>query len=228
MRAKRIIAIITALLIINCNSTFCFANSDIQDNISYYTISANKILISDGSSSAIMELELSNNCEKYIITPSDGVSSQFYFSIDRDNNTIYSSITGKTTSFELEDSIEVANDKENYSTGSVKSGSVQRIPKHISYKKLADMVTPTSSQISWASAIITIIAAIMGVTIATSASVIVTLFSTTMWDTVRKQIVNRSPSHGIKAVVKKSEQRRHEGGKIVIGYKYTIESVGTY
>lgn len=225
MGYKKFVSLLLVVAMVISSTSIAFGStSRLKNGLDVTKLSDESIVISDGEESARME-HFTSGCEDIYTVSFLGEGEDFYFLVNNDNHTIYSSATGKTITMPTEE----YEASESFITGSDEiQGVVATYTKRISYKRLAELVTPTSSQISIAAAVILIISLILGVTISTPAAVVVALLSTPLWDKIRKGIVNRSPDHGLKAVVQKKTQRRHEGGKIVYGYSYSIASLGTY
>lgn len=192
-----------------------------QRTLEITRLSDEMLVISDDDGTAVMKVQENDKEMIVSVETLQGNVEEGFFIYDKDRETIYSSYTGKT--FSVSD---IASDNEitPQATGDV----VARKTHYVSYAKLADAVTPTSSDISIASAIITIVAAAQGVTIATTAVIIVALLSTSAWDRVRTGITSGSSSHGIKVVVATEEIQRHQGGNSVIAYRYVIENIDFY
>ncbi len=215
---------VLCIIMVASMSSLAFAGTDVAafgTTFQITTLADDIIIIADGNNTGLMQMEYVNEKMRITVTELEGNVAEGYFVYDKVNGTMYSSYTNQT--FYLTDIIS-ENGPVNRAAGDV----VSRTTYRVSYNTLANAVTPTSGQISIASAIITIIAALQGVTIATTATIFVGLLSTQLWDNIRDGLVNRSTSHGISVVVAKVEIQKHQGGRIVLGYKYEIESVGTY
>ncbi len=221
---KKIMSILLGLSIILSFDSVAFAETEIgmEEGSLYITeLSDETFTMTDDEGTAVMKIRESTKETIVSVEKLQGNVEEGFFIYDRDKKTIYSSYTGKTFSvFDI-----AAND--NISPQAV-GDVVARRTHYISHEKLADAVTPTSSDISIASALITIVAATQGVTIATGAAVIIALMSTSAWDAVRDGIADRSPNHGIKVVVATVEVQKHQGGKFVTGYRYKVESISRY
>ena len=224
IKIRKIVSVLLALAMIFSVSSVAFAGTQIElkgEPLEITKLSDEMFIMTGDDGTAVMKIK-ENDSEMVVSVESvKGNVEEGFFLYNKDAETIYSSYTGKT--FSVADIV-----SENEITPKAVGDVVSRKTHYISYAKLADAVTPTSSDISIASAIITIIAAAQGVTISTAAIIIVALLSTPAWDAVRAGIVDRSPNHGIKVVVATVEIQKHQGGRIVTGYKYEVESISTY
>jgi hypothetical protein len=221
---KKIISILLGISMVLSANSIAMANVDVEiegKNLEITKLSDEMLILTGEEGSAFMNAR--ENDEEIIVSVEclQGSVEDGFFIYNKNDETIYSSYTEKT--FYISD-IASGNEIAPNAAGDV----VSRKTHYISYAKLADAITPSSSDISIASAIITLIAVAQGVTISTTATVILALMSTSAWDAVRNGITNRSSNHGIKVVVATVEIQKHQGGKFVTGYKYEIESVSTY
>ncbi len=217
---KKIISLILVMtLILNIGATV-FAATD-NDALSTIKLTENRILMKIDDEFGVLTVDETARSAK--LTVEVGGEVEGYFNIDKVNNTIYSSYTGKTISIpEIENDIEVMPQ----AVGDV----VDSYEKKISYADMSDLVTEAATSLAVAAALISLVSFALGVTLATGAGAIVTLigFIPGAWDNIRDGIGSGSASHGIKVVVDKVEIQKHQGGKIVKGYKFEISSVSLY
>ncbi len=224
MNYRRIVSLIMLVVMAACSfTTTCFADSINEDGIEITPVNDNALIISDGEDSVLMECESNESEDIYSVTDLEGEEEDYYFSYDKDSNTLYSSLTGEYIDLSEDEELTPSSQIEPiYEIQSERVGAKYVI---ISYKKLAQSVLPSSSQINIASAILVIAAAVLGVTLSPAASAIIPLIP---WDTIRTGISNKASNHGVRLLVGIYTQRRHEGGKIVYGHKYKVEKVTAY
>ena len=219
---KLLSLILVIILIFNMGTTvFAYSNLSSDSDFSVSKLSENSFLMSKGDNTGILTIKETTKGTTLTVKNNASGEDEGYFYINKIEGTIYSSYTGNTICIS-----EINSDNEimPLAVGDV----VSRTTHKISYAALSDMVTPTSTDISIASAMITIVAAIQGVTIVTVAAIVVALLSTPLWDVIRAGLLSKDTKHGIQVVVAKVEIQKHQGGGIVKGYKYEIESVSTY
>ena len=219
-KRKKIISLILIMtLILNIGGTV-FAATD-NDALSTIKLTENRILMKIDDEFGVLTVDETARGAKFTVEVGGEVEG--YFNIDKVNNTIYSSYTGKTISIpEIESDIGVMPQ----AVGDV----VESYENKISYADMCDLVTFTSTNLAYAAALITLVSLAMGVTLTAGAAAVVTMigFIPGAWNDIRNGIGGGSASHGIKVVVDKVEIQKHQGGKIVKGYKFEISSVSLY
>lgn len=221
---KKLVSIVLCIVMVISMSSTALAITDVETVDGQFAatkLSDNMIILANDSAKGLIQAVEDDTEMRVTITRLDGNVDEGYLVYDKLDNTMYSSYTNKT--FSLEDVISETEPGDR-AVGDV----VSRTTHKISYNTLANSVTPTSTEFGIASVIIGMIAALQGVTISTGASMFLLFISSPMWDDIREGLVNRSTKHGIKVVVAKVEIQKHQGGRVVKGYKYEIESVGTY
>lgn len=213
---KKLMSILLSLTMIFGMGTSVFAGTTNTENgkLAITQLSNTRYLITDGEGSAVMSVEENEDFLKVYVTENE---ENNYLLVNKEAGTIYSTYTGKT----------VGVDEITAESGISTMSIVEQTTHNISYKTLAGLVSSTSSDISIASTIITCIAAAQHVMIATAAGVVVALISGSLTIIV-DGIKNASPNHGIKVVVNTEEIKKHQGGRWVTGYRYTIGSISTY
>lgn len=98
--------------------------------------------------------------------------------------------------------------------------------KKISYKKLSDFVTATSTAASIAGAILTILG-MMGLAVVNSISAIVSIIGGII-SVIQIGIGKKSAKHGITVTLKKYRHVRHRAGKRLVRYSYNMSGVAKY
>jgi len=205
-------------LILNIGATV-FAATD--NDLSTIKLTENSILMKIDDEVGILTVDETTISAKFTVEIGGEVDG--YFNIDKVNNTIYSSYTGKTILIpEFESNIVVRPQ----AVGDIVDTTVTKI----SYADICDLVTEITDNLALAGALITLVAAALSLTLATGAGVVVTLIGLIpgAWNDIRNGIEGGSASHGIKVVVDTVEIQKHQGGKIVKGYKYEVSSVSLY
>lgn len=217
---KKVLSLILILTLIFNMGVTVFATSN-DDALSVIKLAENRYLMNINDEVGILTVKETAKDTKLTVEVSGEVEGYFY--IDRINDTIYSSYTGKTISIS---EIEIDNVMIPQAVGDI----VESTTHKISYAAIGELVSSTASQIGIAGALITILAAIMGVTIATGPTVLIAAISLipSAWDLIRNGIAGLDENHGIKVVVDKVEIQKYQGGRLVKGYRYDISSVTTY
>ena len=226
---KKIIGILLALAMVFSTSVISFAGTIQTENLNITPLTDTTYMLSDGKDTAIMKFSETSQNLKVEITNASGVDSDNgYFLIDKTTGNIYSSFTGEsinTSDIITKGGMQIDN-SEDISTTAVGDVVWSKTYK-VSYAKLAKLCNSASSNLTIASAIITCVAAVAGVTISTTAIMLISV-TTIGFEVIKAGIKSKSSSHGISAKVQKVEIQKHQGGRLVTGYSYKIKSVGAY
>ena len=203
-------------LILNIGATV-FAATD--NDLSTIKLTENSILMKIDDEVGILTVDETARSAKFTVEVGGEVDG--YFNIDKVNNTIYSSYTGKTILIpEFESNIVVRPQ----AVGDIVDTTVTKI----TYADICDLVTEITDNLALAAIIAGLVAYGMGVTLAAGAILTFIGLIPGAWGEIRDGIEGGSASHGIKVVVDTVEIQKHQGGKIVKGYKYEVSSVSLY
>lgn len=220
---KKLISVVLVLIMVFSMGTAAFADSGVNynknNNFRITRMSDNLFYMSDGKEKGFMKIKETKTSATITVEVNNQVEG--YFLLNRVNGTVYSSYTGNTISVsEIRSNEEITP----FAVGDV----VSRTTSYISYAKLAESVKAGNSIFSKAAAIISIVAILQGVVIASATLAVASLISAYMSDIIDSGLVNKSTSHGVKAVVARVEIQKHQGGGMAKGYKYDIEAISTY
>lgn len=216
MRKSISILLVVALVMSMSFSVFAGTGVTISTEggqLSVIPINENTCLISDETGIATINSKVTSTEE---IISLNGTERDGYLSIDRNTGTLYSSFTGNTV--RIEDLIE----KETIRP--MDAGKTTVYEYKISYKRLGEVITASATKKELAVAIVGIIGAVQGVTLA--ASTIMLTIGTTLFKDIMAGVAKKKPG-GIVVQVNLTKTTRHQGGNIVPAYRYTV-SVSQY
>ena len=218
---KKIISLLVVFTIVFGSISFAFADSKSFDhsNCRIEKVNDSRYIISIDDSKAVLSLAKTAEGESFEVKElTEGEA--YYFIVNDKTDTIYSSLTDNT--------LNLSQFRSNNANAMVASNVATSFNVKISFAKLAELLLPDSSQVAWATAIIAIIAGAQGITIATSVTVVVTLLGAIGWTELKAGIVSKATNHGIKVTVNQDEIEKHQGGRMVKGYRYEIVGVSRY
>ncbi len=226
---KLVVAVMVMCMVVG-GSTVSFAGVSHEDGLTIKQLSDEKFVLSDGGESAAVDVsETSTKLKVELTSLSGNDADNGYFLFNKETGVIYSSFTGESILAEdviVEDETTLAKQDGISQAAAAKKVAWSKTYK-VSYAKLAKLCGSASSNRSIATAIIICIATASGVTISTTAVVVSALISGQL-AVIQAGLKTKSPKHGIRATVNKVEIRKHQGGRVVKGYSYTISKVGTY
>lgn len=146
-----------------------------------------------------------------------------YFMIDKSDNTLYSSITGKTIDVEEE----MQSIGEVYAKASVPPATKSL---KISYYKIYNALDKAATATMVAALILSMFTAAVAIPVITTVSQIISSFSSvlSMVVTKLKSTSKTSKKHGVLVNSNRVTYKKHQGGKTFYYYKYKIVSLKTY
>lgn len=217
---KKLLSIVLVLMLaLNIGMTAFAVTND--NGLSVTKLSGSSILVTTGDQRGILTFKETVKGTTFTVKELTSGDVEGYFYINKVDDTIYSSYTGNTIS--VSDTY-INNDVMPMAVGDVFDTNTY----DVSYADLAELVLPTSSQLSIIGAMLATVVAITGVAIAAVPSVILAWLGTSVWDTIRAGITDQIEDSGLRVVVDTIEIEKHQGGRIVKGYKYEVTSVSLY
>lgn len=135
---------------------------------------------------------------------------------------MYSSQTGQTVTIQ---ELSIDQSVENQKAAKAKSNWPKTYS--ISYKKLRSVVSSTANKFTIAVAIITVAAAIMGVTISTAGGVVVALIGAG-FVAIYEGLKYPKKTKGVKVKVDRKKVTEYHGNSSWTGYRYNVVKVWTY
>lgn len=182
------------------------------------------VLSEDGTETKITLLENDSDIKTTIEDTETGDKEVFL--LDKENGTLYSSITGET--IDVSEEITAAKDFNDVSSGIRKakrkdaSGSIK-----ISYAKMSKALGKAASASNIAALILSIFSAGMSYPVLTTVALLVSNFSNIL-SIICSKYSKGSPDHGVKVSYKRITIKKHQAGHVFETYKYKITNLGTY
>ncbi|WP_143404593.1 hypothetical protein [Hornefia porci] len=235
MNARRIISLMIAFTLIVTMPATAFGATKIDpgdsidhkidmalsDDIKALQIDENTVKLYDYENSAILKIHENEGVIKYDVKV-DGESESDYFLINKEKGTLYSSQTGQTVTIQ---ELSIDQSVENQKAAKAKSNWPKTYS--ISYKKLRSVVSSTANKFTIAVAIITVAAAIMGVTISTAGGVVVALIGAG-FVAIYEGLKYPKKTKGVKVKVDRKKVTEYHGNSSWTGYRYNVVKVWTY
>ena len=217
MKTVAMTLIVTIIVLVVGNS-MAFASVDTKEGLSVIPLTDEKYMLLDENDVAIMTLQ----SQKHLFTVSvDTVAGNHeFFSVDTNTGTLYSSVTNRV--FQREELLS-DDDESQMSTFAVEDSWI----KKISYTKLAEVTGAIADKLTIAAAIISITAAIMGVTISTGPAIVVSVIGAA-FVIIIDALKAPKKTKGVKVSVDKIKTVKHQAGQTFTFYQYEIPSVDTY
>lgn len=226
---KLVVAVMVMCMVVG-GSTVSFAGTSHEDGLTIKQLSDEKFLLSDGDESAAVDVsETSTNLKVKLTSLSGNDADDGYFLFNKETGEIYSSFTGESILAEdviVEDEAPLAK-QEGISQAAAAKKVVWSKTYKISYAKLAKLYSSAASNVKIAAAIIAIVGVASGYPITATAGAVAILMGAHA-ERIKAGIKKRDARHGVCATVNKVEIRKHQGGRVVKGYSYTISKIGTY
>ncbi len=218
MKTVAMTLIVTIIVLVVGNS-MAFASVDTKEGLSVIPLTDGKYMLLDENDVAIMTLQ----SQKHLFTVSvDTVAGKHeFFSVDTNTGTLYSSVTNRV--FQREELLSDDDDESQMSTFAVEDSWI----KKISYTKLAEVTGAIADKLTIAAAIISITAAIMGVTISTGPAIVVSVIGAA-FVIIIDALKAPKKTKGVKVAVDKIKTVKHQAGQTFTFYQYEIPSVDTY
>ena len=218
MKTVAMTLIVTIIVLVVGNS-MAFASVDTKEGLSVIPLTDGKYMLLDENDVAIMTLQ----SQKHLFTVSvDTVAGKHeFFSVDTNTGTLYSSVTNRV--FQREELLSDDDDESRMSTFAVEDSWI----KKISYTKLAEVTGAIADKLTIAAAIISITAAIMGVTISTGPAIVVSVIGAA-FVIIIDALKAPKKTKGVKVAVDKIKTVKHQAGQTFTFYQYEIPSVDTY
>ena len=223
MKHKLLSIILSVSLIATlCNTNMVFASSE--------------IMLSDDV--ALLSLEQTPNLQKMVLSENGNITNvtiqedshtvtttlekaetgrEDFFIVDKDNNTLYSSITGKTISLDSVNDTEISLFSSAPDTGSLK----------ISYTTMYDALGAVSEIITVASLILTIMSSQLPYPPLTTAALLVDTFSYAL-TMIMNKIPSKETKKGGQVKYEKVTYTKHQAGQVFHTYKYKVTDLGAY
>ena len=179
-------------------------------------LSANKVRISDGSNSEVMETNrYGNKVVSVIKNEKTGEKSQLTF--DKNTGKIYSSETGNPVRIN-----DIADKNEENIDGDISLFSSRRVVQYISYRKISRLVSAWGTVAKIARVVLFLMGSVQNpITALGAISLLVKL--------IRPGIRSGSSSHGVKITYVKKKHCRKRGLRWKSCYStYTVVGVGLY
>ncbi len=219
---RKIIRRITIFLIVSALSfntnIFAFASTDLELGESTLTLTPltqSSVLLSDGESRAFVTItQLQNGFMVHL----DSEDENGFFIVNQEQYTIYSSFTGQTISYTTLANVGGA------STNAV----VDTMTYNVSYSQIAGLIGGAWTAYGLASAIATIVAA-------AGAPITIAFLTTMIYGELKGQLVSNiiscvqnGVSGGVRLKINVIEIYKHQGGRIVKGYRYQLAGISQY
>ena len=148
-----------------------------------------------------------------------------FFVANKETGEVYSSYTGKTVKVKEEIS------QKSISSASgipVARASNKEIKLQVSYAELYELCDGAINYMTVAGAILAMVSvAYPGITGLVIADIALSLSSIGL-STLKAGIESRSTEHGLQIRIYKETTQKHQGGRIVTGYRYTFSNVERY
>ncbi len=222
--------VISMLLILNA-AAMAFASSGTMvetelGTISILPISEESFLMSDGQSSAIVNVQETEDVIYFSLTEGNKVKYLIY---NKDSGQMYSSYTGKIIQLE-EGKIKISA-MNNIGNSTVSpmgvKGIVETTEYKVSYAQIADAIGDSYSTYDLAFTIVAIIGVFQGVALTTITAAVYGALKGSVLTTVLDGVKNRK-SGGVKLQIHLCEITKHQGGRVVTGYGYKLGDIGPY
>lgn len=184
-------------------------------NITY--VSDNEVMVSDGEHISTIAYNDSGNNIRIDVKNSNNSG---YFLINKSENTLYSSYTGKTICKSDLPNVNISDRNIDYKSAS------SSIVKYISYHQLSDYINKVADATSIAGAILAVLA-FLGFSVANPIGGIVAIISAILV-IIQKGLNGGSSNHGIKVTIMESIIIKHHAGGPSKVHVYSVEDIGTY
>lgn len=222
---RKIISFLLILTMIFFATSISFAGTVNENDISVTMLTKTKLLICSGEDESVVSIINSNqNVKVEIKNVEEGNVLEGFFLVNKENGEIYSSYTGKTVNIE-----DCFSSYDSMETG-INLAAVtanEEIKLQISYAKLYDLCGDGITIAAVAGAILSMLSVAYPGAGFILADIILSLSSIGL-DKIREGIKTRSTEHGLQVRIYKEKTQKHQGGRIVTGYRYTFSGVERY
>lgn len=187
------------------------------NQISVTTLSDNSLLMKDNKTgtSAVLNIQENENTMKVSVKESNNTEN--YITWDKKTDKIYSSYTGITSNvsdLKMDDA-------------SLLASSSKTKTYRISYEKLSHYVDKTASSLDIASALLLVVAAVAGVSIASGPAAVVTLISGII-AAIGIGLGLKDPGTGLYVTLGEKVRSKYQGSHKFTYVTWEVLSVGTY
>ncbi len=219
---KKLISFLLTAVIVFSSLSFAFAGTGREAEGELYVtpLGANSCIIADDNSRVLLSSRETPTSLIFTIEDLADVDESDCLIVNKKEGTLYSTITGKT--------VDLAALKQKTAGVLAVGDVVDTFTVKFSYAILAESLVPDSNQAKWGAVIIALTSAASGVPIGSTAGVVIALLGVLDWDELKAGIVSKSSKHGIEITVNQVEIQKHQGGRIVKGYKYEIMDIDAY
>ena len=223
MKHKLLSIILSVSLIATlCNTSMVFASSEIMlsDNVALLSLeqtpNLQKMVLSENGNITNVTIQEDSHTVTTTLEKAE-TGREDFFIVDKDNNTLYSSITGKTISLDSVNDTEISLFSSAPDTGSLK----------ISYKTMYDALGAVSEIITVASLILTIMSSQLPYPPLTTAALLVDTFSYAL-TMIMNKIPSKETKKGGQVKYEKVTYTKHQAGQVFHTYKYKVTDLGAY
>lgn len=220
---RKIITKLLVLIFVFSSTTVSFAGTNATDEFSITQLGSNKILLAENDETSIISIvEEEKMLKVQIFDASTELEEKGYFIVDKENGNMYSSFTGNNVNIK---NVILENNFLRSNGVSTWARTVQTtLLVKVSYAKLYSLCGDGATLSTVAGAILVMIsyAGVGGAAI--TAAGIATALASIGLSKIQTGIKSKATNKGIALYLLKQEITKHQGGRIVTGYRYTLDA----